>query len=422
MASEQVADSSLQGLPPIPPEWKYVELDDLLESNGLSYGIVQPGSEDADGVPILRVKNLQRDGIRTDDVLRVGREIERQYVRSRLVGGEVLLSLVGSVGEVAVAPPSLAGWNVARAIAVIRVMHRANHWVRYYLSSEIAQHYIHIWQTTTVQATLNLRDVRRLPVAMPPIQERDAIVSLLGALDDKIVVNDWIAATSSGLALAHGRQALGVEQGHEVSMSECALVTKGVSYRSDDLTGNDGVLISLKCVGRDGQFQPDGAKPFNGECRSGQVLHEGEIVVAQTDLTQRAEVIGRPSRVVNLGGWSRMVASLDLGIVRPQDGLTSEVIFALLSSEKFHDHALSHCNGTTVLHMSARAFPTFKFNKPSDEVVSRVTSIMRPLFVRSDQARRENQSLTKLRDTLLPRLMSGEIRAREAERVVGDVT
>ena len=274
----------------------------------------------------------------------------------------------------------------------------------------------------SVQPMLNRNYIKSFPIRVPSGPGQQAISEVLGALDGKIAVNDRIAATSSGLALARARQTLDAEPGHEVSMSGCARVTKGASYRSDDLAGDDGVLISLKCVGRDGQFQPDGAKPFNGDCKPDQVLHEGDIVVAQTDLTVRAEVIGRPARVVNLGGWGRMVASLDLAIVRPRSGLTSEVIFAVLSSRRFHDHALSHCNGTTVLHMNARALPTFKFGKPSDEVISRVTATMRPLFARSDQARRENQSLARLRDTLLPRLMSEEVRVREAERIVAGAT
>jgi type I restriction enzyme S subunit len=274
----------------------------------------------------------------------------------------------------------------------------------------------------SVQPMLNRNYIRNVPVRIPGLPEQEMIVEVLGALDDKMVVNDRIAHACEDLALARGSEALGKAVGGTASMSDYVEVTKGVSYRSAELVGNDGVLISLKCVSRGGRFQPDGAKPYSGEFKPDQVLSEGDIVVALTDLTQRAEVIGKPARVVNLGDWNLMVASLDLAIVRPKNGLTGEIIHTLLSTPDFHDHAVSHSNGTTVLHMSARALPTFRFQKPSDEIISRTTVTMRPLFSRSDQARRENHSLAELRDTLLPRLMSGEIRVRDAERIVEGAT
>jgi type I restriction enzyme S subunit len=173
-------------LPPLPPGWKYQELEELIESDGLSYGVVQPGANDLAGVPIVRVKNLRQGKIATDEVMRISPGIEEKYRRTRLRGGEVLLSLVGSVGEVAVVPPNLAGWNVARAVAVIRVTNDvSSSWMRRCLSAELAQRCMETWQTDTVQATLNLRDVRRLPIIMPPGPQREAITAVLDALDAK---------------------------------------------------------------------------------------------------------------------------------------------------------------------------------------------------------------------------------------------
>ncbi len=68
---------------------------------GICYGVVQPGSEDSEGVPIVRVNNIRNAQLSLDNAMRVSAEIEAKYKRSRLVGGEVLLSLVGSLGETA---------------------------------------------------------------------------------------------------------------------------------------------------------------------------------------------------------------------------------------------------------------------------------------------------------------------------------
>src|SRR5216684_1748621 len=83
-----------KNLSQLPEGWQYLPLGALVdEERGISYGIVQPGTEDQNGVPVLRVNNLKDSRILTDDVLKVSPEVEAKYKRSRLRGGEVLLSL-----------------------------------------------------------------------------------------------------------------------------------------------------------------------------------------------------------------------------------------------------------------------------------------------------------------------------------------
>lgn len=98
--------------------WQTVPLAELIKPDkGISYGIVQPGAHEADGIPIVRVTDVRNGRIAIHSPLRVAQAIERAHARTRLSGGELLLTIVGTVGECAVVPKSLAGWNTARAIA-----------------------------------------------------------------------------------------------------------------------------------------------------------------------------------------------------------------------------------------------------------------------------------------------------------------
>ncbi len=190
-------------LPAIPVDWRYELLGNLLEERGVSYGIVQPGSETTDGIPIVRVNNIRNGRIDTADMLKVEAEIEAKFQRSRLRGGEVLLTLVGTLGEVAIAPDNLHGWNVARAVGVIPVRKDPGGlWVSICLRSTFIQHCIRTWATTTVQATFNLRDLAKLPIPIPPKDTREAIASILGTLDDKIELNRRMNATLEAMARA----------------------------------------------------------------------------------------------------------------------------------------------------------------------------------------------------------------------------
>jgi restriction endonuclease S subunit len=281
-------------LPALPLDWVYEELGDLIEPGGVSYGIVQPGQRDPFGIPIVRVNNLRQGRIMTDDAFRVSASIESGYARTRLCGGEVLLTLVGSVGEVAIVPKEMAGWNVARAIAVIRPHERtSSQWLKQWLRSPLAQHYMHMWQTTTVQATLNLRDVRRLPVAVPPKSEQQAITEVLGALDDKIEANRTKVSLSYEV-LRSTWQLTAKETAETVAVGDIADLDKGLSYKGAGL-GSGAPLVNLGNFGVDGLFNADAMKRYSGESRERHWVQDGDLVLANTDLTQRREILGQPS-------------------------------------------------------------------------------------------------------------------------------
>jgi type I restriction enzyme S subunit len=187
MKSEVYPDHQLE----VPQGWECYPLDNFVDNGrGISYGIVQPGQNVDVGISVVRVNNIRHGRIETRDILRVSPAIEANHQRTRLHGGEVLLSLVGTLGECAVVPLHLAGWNVARAVAVIPLADNVDsRWISICLQSAPVQHLMRSWATTTVQATLNLRDVRRLPILFPPRPIMAAIVEVVGALDDKIESN-----------------------------------------------------------------------------------------------------------------------------------------------------------------------------------------------------------------------------------------
>jgi type I restriction enzyme, S subunit len=414
VTSVPVVDPALD-LPSIPESWRYSALGDLLEPNGLSYGIVQPGSEDCDGIPILRVKNLHNGEVQTNDILRVSQDVEKQYRRSRLIGGEVLLSLVGSVGAVAIAPPSVAGWNVARAIGVLRVIGDTNHWIKYYLSSDFAQHCVRIWQNTTVQATLNLRDVRRLPIAVPPAQERAAIIAVLRALDDKIAVNDQIARTSRKLAMPQLEAAAQDGPALECKLSSiAALITRGVAPRySED--AEELLVLNQKCV-RDGRVSLGPSRRTTGEkVPDHKLLQRNDVLVNSTG-------VGTLGRVALWGSDDVVTVDSHVTIVRVDSDKADPLCagLAILSEQRSIEALGEGSTGQTELGRAQLG--ALSLIIPDGYNARRLRPILDALEARGNAAVQESSALGALRDTLLPRLTSGEIRVRDVERIAGDAT
>ncbi|MEW8460503.1 MAG: restriction endonuclease subunit S [Candidatus Thiodiazotropha endolucinida] len=174
----------------VPEGWECKRLVDCTVDGVISYGIVQPGKHDDDGIPVIRVNNINNGQLSLSDVLKVSPEIENKYGRTRLAGGEVLLTLVGSTGQSIVAPPKLAGWNVPRAIGVIRAKEEIGaDWINLCLQSKETKHFLDVRANTTVQKTLNLKDVRDIPILIPPTKVKQSIETNVLSLSKKIELN-----------------------------------------------------------------------------------------------------------------------------------------------------------------------------------------------------------------------------------------
>jgi type I restriction enzyme S subunit len=272
-------------------------------------------------------------------------------------------------------------------------------------------------------ANLNTAILGAVPFVRPPIRTQTAIAGVLGALDDKIECNQRLARYCSDLAAAEteGHLARGFRESSRARLSDIASTHKGVSYRSEDLRPGPNALVTLKSVSRIGEYQPEGLKPYTGKFKTDQVVIPGDIVVAQTDLTQAAEVIGRAVRVPVASGVETLVASLDLVIVRPTlPGLTREYLYCLLARDDFRYHCRGFANGTTVLHMAGGSIEKYPLDLPSEEEIAEHTAVVKPLLEAAESHLKQNATLRELRDALLPKLLSGEIRVEDAEEQVED--
>ncbi len=192
--------------------------------------------------------------------------------------------------------------------------------------------------------------------------------------------------------------------GHHIS------VTKGKSYKSSELSHSETALVTLKSFMRGGGYRFDGLKAFSGPFKPEQVIEPGELVVSFTDVTQAADVIGKPAIVLGNPRFSTLVASLDVGIVRATSKRVGRFfLYQLFLSSQFNSHIAGFTNGTTVLHLGKGALEDFVFPLPSERLIEKFEEIARPLWLQVQALYLENILLEEIRDSLLPRLISGEL-------------
>jgi type I restriction enzyme S subunit len=206
-------------------------------------------------------------------------------------------------------------------------------------------------------------------------------------------------------------------------LGDVATVVKGKSYTSKELAdSHTTALVTLKSFARGGGFRMDGFKPYTGKFKTEQVVEAGDLIVAYTDVTQAAELIGKPALVVEVAEYDTLVASLDVGIVRPKtDAVSRQYLYGLFCTEQFQAHTYAHTSGTTVLHLAKDAVASYEFACPPKAVIDAFSAIADSMAERKQVNADQIRTLATLRDTLLPRLISGQLRLPEADAMQAEV-
>jgi len=157
------------------------KLADLVrQDDKINYGVVQPGDHCPGGVPIIRVGDIQGMTVDKTNLKRIDPKVEAAYQRSRLVGDEVLLACVGSIGMVALADLSLKGFNTVRAVARIRCGEGLNRlFLAFYLSTSFSQSFFRRETRTVSQPTLNIRQIEETQILLPPLSQQREFAALV---------------------------------------------------------------------------------------------------------------------------------------------------------------------------------------------------------------------------------------------------
>ena len=254
-----------------------------------------------------------------------------------------------------------------------------------------------------------------LLILLPSLPEQSAIAGVLSSLDDKIDLLHQQNKTLEAMAETIFRQWFleGESNSATVCLNDYVNCINGVSYKSAELNPSKNALVTLKSFNRYGGFSTEGFKEFTGKYKPQQTVLEGDLVVAHTDITQEADVLGNPALIISSPRYETLVISMDLVKVVPKvDWLSKEFLYFLMRSREFKYHCLGCANGTTVLHLSKEAIPTYEFSTPDRNKVTEFSKYVKELIHQIFIKNKQIHTLMQLRDTLLPKLMSGEVKVK----------
>lgn len=152
-----------------PKGWGLCPMADLVHPDRpITYGILKPGPDVLDGVPYVRVVDIKRERVLTAQLRRTTQEIAEKYRRSRLEAGDLLMSIRGHVGRMAIVPTDVAGANITQDTARLALVGAEPSFVMQCLTTQSMQQYMARRTKGVAVKGINLGDVKKIPIPAPP--------------------------------------------------------------------------------------------------------------------------------------------------------------------------------------------------------------------------------------------------------------
>lgn len=452
MAAKSASPAAAQilseiGFNDFPDDWAIVRIEDLLCDNyGISVGVMYPGEHDPDGVPLIKAGDLSGSRINPNPGFRITPDKHFEHRRTELAGSELLISLVGDVGRCALVPPSMAGWNAARAVAVLRFQRPTDAaFIRACLMSPSFQHLMQAWSTTTVQATLNLKEIRQIPLPWPSTKHRDAIAHILGSLDDKIellrgmnetlesmaraLFKDWFVDFGPVRARIEGREPYLAREVWDLFPERLDEEGKPEGWRA-------GTLAEFASLNPESWSKKNAPAVIDyvdlANTKWGAIESTARMLWGQAP--SRAQRILRPGDTiigtVRPGNGSYTLVDVDgftgstgFAVLRPTAGTHREFVYLAASSPDNIERLAHLADGAAypavrpeVVLASPVVVPA---GNPLPKIMKAFSDAVVGMIDGIEEHKRESRTLAAMRDTLLPKLISGELRVPDAEKLAG---
>ena len=392
-----------------------------LTQRKIGYGIVQPGNNIYSGVHVIKVYNIMAGLTKLSDLDLTATEIEEKYSRTRLKGGELIVSIVGTIGKTAIVPKEFAGCNIVRAIALIDIKEEfLSLWTKYYIDSPKGQEYIKGNLNTTVQPTLNIKSLSNMPIPFYGTVYTKKAVNILSTIDNKIQLNKQINENLEQQAQALFKSwfvdfepfkdgkfvdsELGrIPEGWRVGVfNELVEILSGFAFKSNTFVEKGKYqLITIKAV-QDGLLNISGSNYINiipPKMPQYCFLRKGDILLSLTGNVGRTCIVTYDNLLLN-----QRVAK-----IKPKNIINRMFLYIILRQLDFKKRLIYLAKGTAQLNLSPIETGQIKIIIPSEEYLKKYADMMNSKFDMMLNNSIENIALSELRDTLLPRLMSGEL-------------
>ena len=393
----------------MPQNWKTYKLGDVADVD-TGFAFKSKLYEDNGELKVIRGKNITEGYLRWGDDARFWNHPTDKLEKYINVEDDIVIGMDGSkIGKNRAIlrqkdVPSILAQRVARVRAKSDVSEQKYLWQL--INNSPFENYVENVKTGTSIPHISMGQVRDFEILLPPLPEQKSIASILSAIDDKIENNLAMNKTLEEMAMAlykHWFVDFGPFQEGEFVPSDLGDIPIGWEVQQLNYA------LEIK-YGKDHKKLPDGTIPLYG---SGGIMR----YVDQSLYDQESILIPRKGTLSNLFYLREPFWSVDTmfwsKIKLPNYG---KYVFHFL---KTTDLAAKDV-GSAIPSLTTELLNKIELIIPPSPIVSDFDGYVTAWFNQIDANKKENQSLTQLRDTLLPKLISGEVRVKEAAQTVAN--
>lgn len=348
----------------------------------------------------------QQDGAREVVTARALSGLGAQRMRSRIIpAGSTCFTCIGAtIGKTCLTRrPAVTNQQINTVVPYESTDGEFLYYALTYNASLIAQ--IASGSATPI---INKTQFQEFMIKVPELRTQQAIGQVLGALDGKILINDRIGRTSDELRALKLRYRARTNPGSTYAspLSSLAAFVNGRAF-TKGATGTGRMVIRIAEI----NSGPGGSTVYN------------DLDVPDEHLARPGDVLFAWSGSLAVTRWYRIEAIINQHIFKviPNVGVPEWLIYELVQGKLTDFKAIAAGKATTMGHIQRHHLDE-PVHAPKRECIASLDAELGPLWDRALAAERESLTLAELRDTLLPKLMSGEIRVRDAERIVEDAT
>lgn len=383
--------------------------------------------------PYIRVTDMGTRTIPIEKLQYVPNDVFPKISRYIVNKNDLILSIVGTVGSVSIIDEKLDNASLTEnCVKITNLKNIDSEYLYYFLISDIGQFEIVKGIVGSTQPKLPIYNINNLDISLPSsIQEQKSIASILSAIDDKIENNIAINKTLEEMAMALYKHwfvdfgpfqegefvesELGrIPKGWEVKRLEnfVEVLSKGTTPRMKDVEGLERKIpfLKVKDINSDGEININGLELIPEETHlkdlKRSILFENDL------LFSIAGTIGRVSIVTEKLNNSNCNQALAFIRLKEREKFKAIIYYWLKSDDVQNKIQNSIVQGVQA-NVSLTVLKELELIEPSNEILIDFANKVNPILELVLKNQKENQTLTQLRDTLLPKLISGKVRLKE---------
>lgn len=417
----------------IPDGWSVCKVAETVERGGLVGGPFGSslGTRDyvEDGVPVIRGQNLGGPGrFNSDGFVFVSEEKADSLARNLAVDGDLVLTQRGTLGQVGLVPSGVyTRYVVSQSQMRLRPSPQiaVSDFLYYVFRSPMMLDMIDARAIVTGVPHINLGILGELPLLLPPIAEQRAIAGVLGALDDKIESNRCIKATLRKLSDTCLRACLGSpipglgEPDSRMRVihpdgGEISIVSPGLPAVSTSQ-----IFEYLPTAAVHDNWYEAGDLGTREELPSRANMQAGFDRVWFARMKATSKNLWTPQEFSD--DWVSLILSTGFMGLECADSRLAPLIMTAVGCWEFDEAKDQLCNGTTMQSLNNDSAKQLGFCVPTDQrTLDTLSTELRSNLLMEHALVSQSRALSETRDAILPQLLSGRLRIRDAERVVGD--